>query len=1113
MQFNLHYLHVIMRILLIGMMGILSLTEVLVAAPARAQVLDKKISIDVYNGSVIQAFRALETEHVYIAFDDARYKLSEKKVRAKSFVRAPVRDILSYIFKGTALTFRESDAYIIVEPKMAQRPGSIRGKIYDERGLPLAGANIRLVGQMPGTTVQAAIDGGYQLDVPAGTYVVEVSYLSYQTQRIQQVQVTAGQSTKLDIALKSSSHQLADVVVTSTFKKASIAGLYASQKNAASVTDGISAEQIARTPDINMAGSLKRVSGVTTMNNKYVIVRGMSERYNQAMLDGVSIPSSSMNKRNFSFDVIPTEVVSSVVVNKTATPDMPAEFSGGQVSVNTLDIPEENFTTIQVGTGGNSQALGDDVYRLGERTNGEFFTVPESKNKLPDNVLNWYWHNEAIADGTPPPGTTNTGNLPLDPGNPAGPKYKDLDAIAQSRRFQADALSKFAYKGMPFQNYRISLGRVYDLPNAQRLGFVASASLRNEQNTVLFNNVRGQDFSGVNYMDSTGFGQNGGGISYRSMHAVSAVANIGYQRENLKLAFKNIYSRVYNNSYNEAHRLAYRDLTSPMFREEFQEPELLTLLQHKLEGEYQLPSDFRLQVSGSVNRVGQDIIDQRKLKYNLTTRVGDTYYFQTPNIMQLGGVSNAVIDEDSRMWSEVDETDYYWNTAISRVFSVKEVLNVLAKVGYAGYQRQRDLSLTRVIPYMRNGSVIEGPYDQVLAPENIGSDINQAYYYANRDNGTVFNGRLTAHALYVMLDQKQFNDKLRLVYGLRAEYFNLRNQQEAFLKRRHPEGIPEYLSDDIEPAEKGWKLLPSINAIYSVTPKTNIRASYGRTVIRPDLRETSLFGMYDYELDGIIAGRNLKSTTIDNIDLRLEWYPSAGEIVSVSGFYKYLDKPIELVQDDDPNASYRYNYQNQHAAINYGVEAEVRKSLYFLGETAWLADFFVYGNGTWMRSEVEAMSFPRYSTDPPGIISERRPLQDRPLIGQSPWLLNAGLSYWGEQVGVTLNYNAVGYRTFISSAEPKNTEFEVLPKQLDAQFYLRLFQRKAEVAFNVGNLLNEWGFYYRKSEDTYEQVAETDEVTGGYKVIGDLKYNPEEDRIMYKRREGRRFLLTLKYNF
>src|SRR5690606_10460456 len=235
----------------------------------------------------------------------------------------------------------------------------------------------------------------------------------------------------------------------------------------------------------------------------------MSDRYNQAMLDGVSIPSTSMNRRDFSFDIIPTEMVSSVVVNKTATPDVSSEFSGGQVSVNTLDIPDENFTSIQIGSGINSQAIGKDFYRLGERKNAEYFGFFDKSAKLPEGMQSWRFPGNIEI---PPPGNDQTGDVYLIPGN--GIPYSSLDPRAQSKRLSAEPLQMQRYNGQPNQNYRLSLGRVYDLKNGMRFGFSAAASLRNEQQVWEFNNVRGSNYgNAVHYIDSTKIGQNGAGMS------------------------------------------------------------------------------------------------------------------------------------------------------------------------------------------------------------------------------------------------------------------------------------------------------------------------------------------------------------------------------------------------------------------------------------------------------------------------------------------------------------------------------------------------------------------------------------------------------------------------
>ncbi|TYR36261.1 TonB-dependent receptor plug domain-containing protein [Sphingobacterium phlebotomi] len=1103
MQFNLYYFHFIMRIFMLSVISILCLTEVLLASGANAQLLQKKVTLEIYEGSIADAVKNLESKNVLIAYDAAKYNLNNRKVVSGRFRNTPVKDILNHIFRSTDMTFRETGSYIILEKKIPQRPGRISGTVYDERGLPLIGANVRVIGNK---SAQTSVDGTYNMELPAGTYVVEISYLSYKTRRIQEVKVEAGERTALDIAMQVSNQQIDDVVVTSTFKRSSVAGLYAAQKNAASVTDGISAEQIARTPDNDMGAALKRITGLTTVNNRNVIVRGMSDRYNQAMLDGVSIPSTSMNRRDFSFDIIPTEMVSSVVVNKTATPDVSSEFSGGQVSVNTLDIPDENFTSIQIGSGINSQAIGKDFYRLGDRKNAEYFGFFDKSAKLPEGMLSWQFQRNIEV---PPPGNDQT-DFDLIPGN--GIPYSSLDAVAQSKRLSAEPLQMHRYNGQPNQNYRLSLGRVYELKNGMRFGFSAAASLRNEQQVWEFNNVRGSNYgNAVHYIDSTKIGQNGAGMSYRFNSNSGFAANLGLQGDKFKVTLKNMYARTYSNHYNEAIRLNYADVSLGPNKEQYQLPEAMSLLQHQLSGEYELPWAIKATGMVAYNKISQRILDERKFKYRLTTQIGDDYYFQTPNVRDPSQSGGDNLLEDSRMWTEVNEDDFHWAASFAKSFGTGETLSTLIKLGYQGFDKQRDLSVFRMIPYSARGSNIEQPYEVILDPANIGSGVNEAYYWAKNINGRVFDGHMKMHGVYVMADQKLRN-RLRLVYGVRGESFDLNNSQEEILNRQYTDPS-EFILFRRGVAESGWRWLPSINATYEVTSTFNVRSSYSRTVIRPDFRESSFFGFYDYELEGNVAGDRVESTVVDNVDLRLELYPGAGEIVSLTGYYKFLDRPIELIRDGSLRQGNYYVLTNMESATNLGLELEVRKNMGFLGEQDWLEDIFVYGNGTLLKSNVKVMTpWGSYPAEGGGSEwrQERQGSQDRPLIGQSPWLLNLGLGYWGESFGLTASYNQRGYRTNLTAFTPNEVEYEKVPGQLDGQLYARILKKRMEIKFNMANLLNDWAIFYANTEAFN---IEGGGISGELQK-GDLRYNKEDnDTILYRRKEGSRFSLSLTYSF
>lgn len=1097
---------------------------------ANAYTFAQRVSMNRQNSTIHAVLEDIRKQANYDFFYDIDLFNRAKPVSIQ--IRdATVEQVLNTIFKDQPYSYTIDNKLVVITETSAntavntapqavrQQPGRIGGKVLDDRGAPLPGASVKIV--QSNQAVQSSVDGSYNFSIAPGSYTVEVTYLSFQTKRITQVEVKAGQLTSLNIVLMPSTRKLSQVVVTGSYKKESVAGLYAAQKNAASVTDGISAEQIARTPDNDMGQVLKRVTGLTTVNNRNVIVRGMSDRYNQAMLDGVVIPSTSQNKRDFSFDIIPTEMVSTVVVNKTATPDVSAEFSGGQISVNTIDIPEQNFTTIQYGLGGNLQATGKDFYRLGKRHTSEYFGFFDKSSKMPDGIKTWQWNNRASQLDAPP------GYILTDPelnGTPLNPtesgdavKYNDLDAIAQSKRLNNDALKTYKYKANPNQNMRLSLGRTYELRNGNRFGFAASANFRNEQNIVPFNNLRSSTKG--NYLDSTGIGDKGAGTSYRFNSSGGLVANMGLQGNGFKITLKNMYARTYSDNYNESVQTPHDDSNPIANKLIYQLPEAMSLQQHQLTGTYQLPWKIKAEGMFTVNKVKQQILDERKLSYRLSATIADEPYFQTPGVMTHGTASVGGVFRDWRMWTRIDETDYNWSAAFSRKFGEEKPVSTLVKFGYQAWSKKRSLDLYKMAPWTRSWAVgttnqlapaIEISYDQLLMPENMGNGNGQAYYYADALGGRFYDGGMSSHALYLMADQKLWN-KLRLVYGVRAEYFALNSNQEDLYKRAYgdePDPNDE-LRHRFGVRENNWRFLPSINATYSLTPEFNIRGSYSKTVIRPDFREVGMFAMYDFELGGYVYGEHVQSTLIDNMDMRVEWYPSPGEIISLTGYYKILDKPIELVHSGGSD----YTFANMENAKNLGLELEIRKDFTFLSNRDWAKNLFIYANGTLLKSKVNVLSHWQWINNPETQVAERvqsrYPNQDRPLIGQSPWLLNLGIGYWGDYIGATISYNHRGPRTNLANVDMQRVEYELAPKQLDMQFYTRFFKKKLEVKLNVSNLLNDWTRYYMNVHD----YIQADNKFSVLKEGKSIRYRKEDgDIITYRRKDGQRFNLSFSYN-
>jgi hypothetical protein len=309
-----------------------------------------------------------------------------------------------------------------------------------------------------------------------------------------------------------------------------------------------------------------------------------------------------------------------------------------------------------------------------------------------------------------------------------------------------------------------------------------------------------------------------------------------------------------------------------------------------------------------------------------------------------------------------------------------------------------------------------------------------------------------------MFDNK-LNDKLRLVWGSRFEYF------EQFLKSN------TLTSDKASIINTNkFDVLPSANLTISPNSKTNIRIAGSRTVARPEFREIASFAFFDFEQLASVSGTpGLKRSSILNGDLRYEYYPKAGEVLSLGAFYKNFADPIELRLNESSTGSRRqYEFQNAEKADLVGVEAEFRKSLGFLSANAeWLERLYFNGNASVIFSKVALGN-----TDASG---NKLPATNRPLQGQSPYLVNAGLQYDAEKgTNVSILYNRIGQRLSLVG----NTQFSDIyekPRDLvDFQISQKVFNKKGEVRLTVSDILNQKVMTYQNKNSAKAYNAGTD---------------------------------------
>ncbi|MFH7017281.1 TonB-dependent receptor domain-containing protein [Flavobacterium sp. FlaQc-47] len=1011
-----------------------------------------------------------------------------KRIVSLNASNEKIEVVLGQLFKKTRTNFKidKQDIYlikktetvtnVIKQTQAQQQDGRVSGKIIDDHGESLPNASVRII--ETGQSLQTDIDGSYTISLKRGIYTIEVSYISFVTQRITDVEVIDGKNTFLNISLKLDTKGLKEVVVTSGYKKASAAGLLAKQKNASEISNGISAEQIARTPDKNIGESLKRISGISTVDNKFVVVRGIGERYNSAMLDGVILPSTEVQQRNFSFDLIPSNLVDNVVVSKTVTPDMNASFGGGLIQINTKDIPNENFTSFSVGASYNDQTTGKD-FLSHKRGKYDYLGFDDGRRDFPTGLV----HTDRTA--IPNNGLSDT-------------EYQSL-LDGQSKKFKNDNFSVYKYTAAPSQNYQFSLGRLFvlDTVSQNKLGFTGSVSYRNTQQTNLFDQQRRSDWE---------YTSNNQGASYSFNTTIGALLNIGLQLGKNRFSLRNTYTHLYDNTlirtvgYNNSDGPNdIKEGLPPNRIQEVDDPTFTNLLQNKLSGQHQLG---KIKLEWNLARTG---IDRKEKDISIGTQrpvlVGNDYQYFYITSQQ----SEARITPTSRQNYQNAENHYSWNVDATLPFSIGNVHNSL-KTGYFGITKKATFDWQ--IAALVNSPTIDPalryiPISEMINPENFG--VNGYNYFVNTFYLDSYEGKSKSHAAYLMLDTR-IMDKLRLVYGIRAEYFKYTEVKN---------GYNDKVSSKFTlPDDKDWQWLPSANLTYSPTEQINIRAAFSSSVVRPELMDNSQFFRYNPYLGANFGNNGLTSTRIDSYDFKTEWFPGAGEIISAGAFYKKFDKPAEL-SFILTNGNISYNLRNSDNAKVYGLEFELRKNLGMFLDNEIFNNLMAYGNLTLQKSTVTAT----YPIQDPNDINSNVLVpvrQDRSMYGQAPYLINAGIQYNGDKLGINVMYNKSGQKTYIVSSYIDQIEYEMPRAQVDIQLGYKFLNKTLEVKVNGGNLFNTASTFFINNasyQPNPNQVIDTDPSDAVILKPGFSNKYEEGDQLRFRQKFGRTYSTSITYNF
>lgn len=926
---------------------------------------------------------------------------------------------------------------LLVAAMQAFATGNISGKVSDgKNGEAIIGATIMVKGTTRGT--QTDVDGNFTLPIDAGTYTIEIKYIGYQTKEVDDIKVTDNNTVTVNTTItEAKATELQEVVVRSSLKKENISSLYLIQKNSAAISDGISADVIKKSPDRSTGEVLKRVSGTTIQDNKFVIIRGLSDRYNIGMVDNAILPSTEPNRKAFSFDIIPSSLVDNIIITKAATPDLPGDFAGGVINILTKEVPEQSFATVSLGASYNTVSTFKD-FKSGYKSSTDFLSFDNGARKLPESM--------------PSTNTINTTGLT---------EKQNIDAISKLN----NNYSITTREALPGMSLQASAGKVYSLKGNKRIGIVGAINYSHNE-TVEPNISR--YYIDYNYTDNV----------YKYSSNLGALLNIGYTSAKSKIALKALYNNIFEDNFLERTGLnnASGGKHIVYYAYDLQQK---SLFKTSLEGEHRIGAgQSKLGWILNYNHIGNQQPDQRKLQY-FRDNNGDL-------VADIDGLSKV----NNRLFSTLGENVYSANVNYSQPVSLfnKTLIKVGAFTQYRGREfdaRFLGLVLNPLAPSAQE-TKLRGPqnlFDQQLVDQNV-FKLNDQTSSSDKYDATTTN-----FGGYVMIDNK-FTEKLRLVWGARLEDYSV--------KLNSMFGTTPLTVDNL------WlDILPSANLTYSLTDKINLRGSYYKTVARPELRELAPFSYYDYELSANISGRStLQRSQINNADLRFEYYPAAGEILSASFFYKHFNKTIENYVDF-PSSAMEVTTQNYDQAQNIGAEIEIRKKLGFISDDNKLfRNLTFYTNLAIIKSRVTGGD----TSSVTGIVTKI----DRPLAGQSNYVINGGLSYSAMEGKLNVNvlFNRIGQRIYLVGAtaitKPGNV-WEMPRNVLDAQIAYNVSKR-SEFRLNVKDILNSKVlFYYDQNRNNkYDAVTVSNE-----NAVPD----PKQDMILKSFRPGTTFSLTYTYKF
>lgn len=858
--------------------------------------------------------------------------------------------------------------------------GVICGKIMDgEMKEPLIGASVMIKGTEIGAV--ADIDGVYRIEkVKPGKYTLSFSYVSYQTKEVE-VQVVASQEAVVNEELRSADLQLQNVVVVARRKIGTEMAVINSVKNSLSVVNGVSAQQIAKTQDSDAAEVLRRIPGITIVDDRFIVVRGLAQRYNGVWLNNAVTPSSETDSRSFSFDVLPSSLIDNMMVYKSPSAELPADFSGGFVRVLTKNIPEGNTFSVAYQTGFNTNA----TFREFQLTKGaslDFLGLGAGARALPSDA----------------------------------PVHLNDLTKEQSAAFTRQINQRWGVKrftAIPDQKLSLSMNRTFHAGDV-KIGNITNLSYSTEydytemqnNNYISYDADKDESIYRFRYND----------IRYKNTAKLGVLFNWSFLTENSKYEIRNFFNQRGTSS------LSQREGTDYYSDQDNRKWESLytgrSTYSGQISGEHRLKEDIsKVDWTAGYAFASYKEPDRKIVRSILDDNKEDMPYY----------VSDPV-----RYYQDLKDHGLSLASNYEYKFIVSDHFNPVLNMGVYGEYKTRRFDARR-FGYNLLGNnysrYADWDYSSVFASENIAAD--KIYIRENTSNSDSYTSDNILGSAYVSA-KLNYGTKLNANIGLRMEYYNIK--------------LDGYEADGIKPVnldQRTTDLFPSVNVAYNLNEKNLLRVAYGRSVNRPEFREIVPYVYYDFERDANIVGNvDLKDAYIDNVDLRYEFYPVPGETVTLGTFYKRFKNPIEQTYNE-AGSGLQYTFHNAESANAFGVELDVKKHLDFIGLNGLS---FVF-NGAYIYSRV--------------LFADGSLERDRPMQGQSPYLINTGFFYQNEDAGISASvlYNRIGKRIETVGIPKQNPNedipdiYEMPRNSLDLSFSKKI-GKFVEIKGGIQDLLN-----------------------------------------------------------